>query len=85
MEGLVANLILGGLGVVVSIFGYMIKKDLDRLDHIEKRLENLVTEEKCIRLIMFHIDPIHDNIKRIDTKIDRFEGKIDQILFTVNK
>ena len=59
------------LGTGVGLLGFHIKQNLIRITKLEDKLNGYITEEECRRIIKDHIDPLRDDIKRIDNKLDQ--------------
>jgi septation ring formation regulator EzrA len=57
--------LLSGLG------SFLLKNMYDRIDMLEKRLRDTMTEQEVRQLLGDKIDPVQDNIKEIKEKIDK--------------
>lgn len=71
MESLIGKLLLMVLSAGVGLLGFHIKQDIVKIQRLEERLAEYITEEECRRIIKDHIDPLRDDIRRIDKKLDQ--------------
>lgn len=70
------NLILFGLGVLVSIIGYFVKKGFDRLDAHDKALEAI--KLNCVSCNAKVLDELLDRFsKMMDEKLDAWWSKVE--------